>query len=199
MTRRLTASLIPVVLLCAPAFVLSAAPAPRPARPLARPAAPATRPAAPATRPAAPATRPAAAPARLPGSRPAAGGAGKAEPLPTQEELQALFDAGDYTQVLQKMGRVLTLKGAAAKAYDRHGLLRLKGESHLRLKQSAPAASAFGDAAEVAADPNDKAVDLATELLIKRSPNLKYTAKARDKNNPPEPIDMVEPAGRKSA
>jgi hypothetical protein len=194
MTRRLTASLIPVVFLCGPAWVSAAAPAPRPTGPMTRPAAPVTRPAAPASKPVAPAAR-----APAPGSRPAAGGAGKAEPLPTQEELRALYDAGDYTQVLQKMGRVLILKGTAAKAYDRHGLLRLKAESHLRLKQAGAAAAAFDDAAEVAADPNDKAVDLATELLIKRSPNLKFTAKARDKNNPPEPIDIVEAQGRKSA
>ena len=113
MIRRLTASLIPAVFLLVPVVTSGAAPPNRPAVPVASPA---TRPSAPSTRPAPPATRPVAVAPRPAAPRPATGAAGKAEPLPTQEDLQALFDAGDYTQVLQKMGRVLILKARRGQA-----------------------------------------------------------------------------------
>src|SRR5690349_9288162 len=56
------------------------------------------------------------------------------DPLPTPEEIHQTFDQQQYPQVLQKLQRVLQLKGLAAKPYDRHDLLRLKGETHLRMK-----------------------------------------------------------------
>ena len=88
------------------------------------------------------------------------------EPLATQEDIQQLYNQGKHAAVLQKLQRVLLLKGAAAAPYDRHALLRLKGESHLRSKQNGPAAQAFNAAAEEAADPTARAIDLSTEFLI---------------------------------
>src|SRR5436309_2378435 len=113
---------------------------------------------------------------------PVASQAAGAEPLPTQDDIHQLFDQGKYPLVLQKLQRVLLLKGAAAKPYDRHDLLRLKGETQLRLKAQTAAAQAFAEAAdEVAKDTQGGDVDRATALLIKRSQNFAYTPKAREK------------------
>src|SRR5215203_3939895 len=43
--------------------------------------------------------------------------------LPTADELHQSFKDGNYKETLQKLSRVLALKGDAAKAYDRHDLL----------------------------------------------------------------------------
>lgn len=120
------------------------------------------------------------------------------EPLATQEDIQQHYNEGKHAAVLQKLQRVLLLKGAAASPYDRHALLRLKGESHLRSKQNGPAAQAFNDAAGEAADPTAKAIDLSTEFLIKRAPALTYTGKAKERAKE-GPIDILDAASRKRA
>jgi hypothetical protein len=125
-----------------------------------------------------------------------------AEPLPTQGDIQQTFDRGKYPLVLQELNRVLVLKGAAAKAYDRHALLRLKGETHLRMKAAAPAAQAFADAAAETEDAQAADVDRATALLIKRSSQQAYAPKARGpkgREKAAEAIGIVEPDGRKRA
>jgi hypothetical protein len=128
-------------------------------------------------------------------SRPAAG----AEALPTAAEIHELFDQGKYPQVLQKLQRVLILKGAAAKPYDRHDLLRLRGETQLRLKTPVPAAQSFAEAAEATDDAAAVAVDRATALLIKRSQQQAYTPKNNGKGKAPETIPIIEPESRKKA
>lgn len=120
-----------------------------------------------------------------------------ADPLPTPEEIHAAFDQQQYSQVLQKLQRVLLLKGAAAAPYDRHDLLRLKGETHLRMKAAQPAVQAFDDAAGETSDLKQAAVDRATAVLIKRSPALHYLPKVKEKGKPVEPIDIVDAEGRK--
>jgi hypothetical protein len=130
-----------------------------------------------------------------------------ADPLPTAAEIHQLFDEGKYPQVLQKLQRVLILKGAAAKPYDRHDLLRLRGETQLHLKSAVPAAQSFTEAADATEDAAAIAVDRATALLIKRSPQLAYAPKNNGKAKPAagaaaaaaEPIPIVDPASRKKA
>ena len=109
------------------------------------------------------------------------------EPLPTQEELHQLYDQQKYPQVLQKLARVMVLKGVPAKAFDHHDLLRLKGETQLRLKATAAAEQAFNEAAKEAPDPNAAALDLATEILIHRAQGGQYMPKPREKGKPPPP------------
>lgn len=123
-----------------------------------------------------------------------------AEALPTQDDIHQLFDQGKYPLALQKLQRVLVLKGAAAKPYDRHDLLRLKAETHLRMKVQAAAAQAFTEAADEAGqDTHAGDVDRAMALLIKRSQNFAYTPKVREKGKPTDPINIVEAETRKQA
>jgi hypothetical protein len=122
-----------------------------------------------------------------------------AEALPTAAEIHQLYDEGKYPQVLQKLQRVLILKGPAAKPYDRHDLLRLRGETQLRLKTPVPAAQSFTEAAEATDDAAAIAVDRATALLIKRSPQQAFTPKNTGKGKAPDAIPIVEPESRKKA
>lgn len=122
-----------------------------------------------------------------------------AEALPTAAEIHQLYDEGKYPQVLQKLQRVLILKGAAAKPYDRHDLLRLRGETQLRLKSAVPAAQSFTEAAEATDDAAAIAVDRATALLIKRSQQQAFTPKNSGKGKAAEAIPIVEPESRKKA
>jgi len=122
------------------------------------------------------------------------------EPLPTQDELHQLFDQQKYSQVLQKLQRVLILKGMAAKPYDRHDLLRLRGEAFLRLKLSQQAEQAFTEASKEALDANAVALDLATQLLIHRSPAAQYQPKSKDsKGKIQDPIPIIDAEKRKEA
>jgi hypothetical protein len=122
------------------------------------------------------------------------------DPLPTQDELHQLFDQQKYSQVLQKLQRVLILKGIAAKPYDRHDLLRLRGEASLRLKMPQQAEQAFTEASKEAVDPNDRALDLATQLLIHRSPAAQYQPKSKGSNGKMQDvIPILDPEKRKGA
>src|SRR3954452_17311273 len=111
-----------------------------------------------------------------------------AEPLPTAAEIHQLYDEGKYPEVLQKLQRWLILRGEATKPYDRHDLLRLRGETQLHLKSQAPAAQSFTDAAAATEDAAAIAVDRATALLIKRSQQLAYTPKNSPKGKAAEAI-----------
>lgn len=122
-----------------------------------------------------------------------------ADPLPTQAEIQQLFNEQKYPDVLQRLGRVLILKGDAAKPYNRHALLRLKGETHLRMKATTPATQAFDDASKAAPDPIAAAEDYAMTLLIRRSPGLQFTTKSRDPSTRPAPMDILDPVARRAA
>ncbi len=122
-----------------------------------------------------------------------------ADPLPTQEEIRDLYKDGKYAAVLQKIARVLVLKGEAAKPYDRHELLRLKGETHLQLRATRPAQAAFGDAAAATDNPEAQATDTAMQLLVKRATTFAYVPKTHDKSRPAEPIPLLDPEKRKLA
>src|SRR5215218_333150 len=66
-----------------------------------------------------------------------------ADPIPTLQELQQLQTDKQWQPLLQKLSRVLGLRGDAAKNYDRYELFSMKGEAHAQLKQPVPAISAF--------------------------------------------------------
>jgi hypothetical protein len=119
--------------------------------------------------------------------------------LPTTEEIHARFDLGDYTGVLRDLNHVLSLGGKAIEGYDKHELLTLRGETHLRLKQTDAAAAAFRQAAKATDDPQKSNVDLATEILIHRSAQLAYTPKIVGAGEKHTPISIIEPDNRKLA
>jgi len=126
-----------------------------------------------------------------------------ADALPTSSEIKEAFEAQQYPQVLQKLNRVLILKGKAAQDYNRHDLLLIKAETHLRLKAMSAAAQAFQEASKEAPDGPAAANDIATELLVRKSTaTLTYQPKAKDpadKTKSLPTIDIVEPEDRKKA
>lgn len=137
-----------------------------------------------------------AAPAENPGARPVAP---QPEPLPTVDEVRRQLETGDAAEGLKQINRLLALRGKAAEGYDRHELLSLKGDAHLKLKANQAALVAFRQAAAATDDPQQQAVARATELLIKRSKNLAYTPKKVARGDKAEPIDIADPASRQKA
>jgi hypothetical protein len=122
-----------------------------------------------------------------------------AEPLPTQDDIQRLFDQNQYPRVLQKIAQVLMLKGNAAKPYDRHDLLRLKAETQLRLKAYGAAEQAFNAAAGETDNRTLAAVDLSTSVLIRKSRAGQYQPTAKVDGSFPGPISVIDPESRKWA
>jgi hypothetical protein len=116
----------------------------------------------------------------------------------TEAQLQQMFKDGDYQGVALKATRVLQIKGEAAKAYDRPKVLMLKGEAQLRLKQVSQALDAFASAAKETTDAKEAATATATEMLVRKSPGLKYTVRPKG-GGKPETLDILDEAGRKQA
>jgi hypothetical protein len=104
-------------------------------------------------------------------------GAAPADPLPTIEDVQALYDKGEYNETLKGAARLLSLKGKAAEGVDRYALLMLRAESHLRLKATSGATTALAEAAKAAPDDESAAKARALAILVKRSKNLQFTPK----------------------
>lgn len=115
------------------------------------------------------------------------------------DDIRQLVSDGKHREALQKLSRVLALKGDAAGQYDRHELLRLKAESHLNIKDTAAAASAFAAAAKEAPDDAARAQDKASELVVKRSKNLQFTPKPAKKGGKTGPFDITTMESRKEA
>jgi hypothetical protein len=136
-----------------------------------------------------------------------------ADDLPSQQELHDLFKAGQYQPLLQKLSRVLGLKGAAAVAYDQVDLTMLRGETFLQLKQQAKAVEQYQAAWKMltAANPQNardpKTADeqkrqiRATLLLFSRSQNLQFTPKHRPTapEQPAGPFPLTDLEQRKPA
>ena len=112
-----------------------------------------------------------------------------AVPLPTQDQLQEAFDAGNYQDVQKGLNRLLALKGKAADPYDRSALLSLRGETHLRQNMPSVAATDFEEAAKATGDRKKSA---ASSIVISNtSPMLlplNSTARVCAMNRLPPPI-----------
>ena len=120
------------------------------------------------------------------------------DPLPSMQELQQLQTDKQWQPLLQKLSRVLSLRGDAAKNFDRYELFMMKGEAHAQLKQPAPAAIAFADAAKEAGPQKERvAVANSTALLIKRSQTFVYKRKTpTTQPGDAKEIDVLDPAKR---
>ncbi|MGF1632681.1 MAG: hypothetical protein ACFCVE_02425 [Phycisphaerae bacterium] len=93
---------------------------------------------------------------------PAAAAAAIADGPLTQGQLEQLLAERDYAGVLRESSRVLALRGQAAAGYDRHAVLLLKAEAHLRQRQLRLAQRALEEAVTAAADiPEAAGGDLA--------------------------------------
>src|SRR4051812_17173182 len=119
----------------------------------------------------------------------------EAEALPTGDELHQLYKDKQYQPLLQKIARVLLLRGNAAKRYDRVDLLMLKGDTHLQLKEQSLAGNAYAAAIKEIndqTDPKEAAVAKAMALLIKRSRNNMFTPQTAPPGKVPQPISIVD-------
>lgn len=122
------------------------------------------------------------------------------EPLPTIDELHQLFKDHDYPALLQKLNRVLQLRGDAAKPYDLIELNLLKVDAHLQLKELSLATSAATAAVRLIDEdrtpPKEAAVARATELMLQRSRAWAYTPRVFPAGHPPQPLGIVDPDAR---
>jgi len=123
-------------------------------------------------------------------------------PVATADQLQAMFDQGQFKDLLPALNTSLAEKSTAAKPDVRYALLMLKGETLLRMKASASAQDAFKAASlVVGADDKSVAIAKATVALVKRSGNAKYQPKAKaDNSTAQQPaIDILTTDSRKQA
>jgi len=120
--------------------------------------------------------------------------------LPTMQQIQSLYDAANYNDLLKALAKVLPLKGKAAEPYDRQKLLQIKLETHMKLKQQAPAVATLNEMADATDDEPAKQSARATIQLIKRSKLFIYTPKPPKKTaKAPAPLDITDPIARKAA
>jgi hypothetical protein len=115
----------------------------------------------------------------------------QAQPVPTPQELQQMFDAKQYHTCLQQIARVLRVKGDAASAYDPDQLQLLRGECFIRLGDRAQAIRAF-TTAQKSANHSMALTARANLLIVQASPAFKYDAGSGT-------IDIAEPQSRKQA
>ena len=124
----------------------------------------------------------------------------KADPLPTMQEMEVLYNEKQWQPLLQKTSRVLPLRGQAAQNYDRYQIYMWRGEAQLQLKANSQAVAMFKDAAEETTEPEKIATARASALLVKRSNNGKYTRKSPATQPAGEKtFDVTDPAKRKDA
>jgi len=129
-----------------------------------------------------------------PGSREANGDA-----LPSQNDVRRTFDRGDYNGTLQKLARVVGLKGEAAAGYDKYALWMLKGESHLRLKQIKQANDAFGMAARETDDDVEGATARALQRLLGESKAFQVKRRFPRRGEKVHTADVLDPDQRDQA
>jgi hypothetical protein len=128
------------------------------------------------------------------------------EPLPTANQAHQEFTDGKYREAIKSISKIAASREWQAKQFDKHDLLLLKGEAHLKLKESAAAAAAFEAASKETTDKPAAAVAHMTSILIKKCIGTHFIPKATaDKRIPGKSptdrltIDIVEPEMRKEA
>ncbi|MGH7176465.1 MAG: hypothetical protein ACREJC_03705 [Tepidisphaeraceae bacterium] len=120
--------------------------------------------------------------------------------LPTMQELRALLNEKQYQPLLQKVARVLSLKGQAGQSYDRYECLMLKGEAHLQLKTNSAAMAAFTEAAKDSKTSIEGATARAMIVLMKKSQAFAYNRKTpTTQPGDAKSIDILDRAKRKDA
>jgi len=111
---------------------------------------------------------------------------------PTLQDVQQKMDAGQYQDALRLISPLLA--SAGDNNGTRYQLLMLRGEALLQSQQRVPAANVFDVAAKIAPDAKATAAARANVLLLRASPDNKYTPKSGG-----TPIDILQPASRKEA
>lgn len=115
--------------------------------------------------------------------QPAQPGTGQtAPPLPTMDELKQMFESGDYQAAVQQSGRVLRLRGEAAKPYDRTAVQLLRGKTLLALDDPRAARRSFEDAQK--SETNDISMTAHGYVtLLSRSKLSIYTPRTGNKTS----------------
>ena len=120
----------------------------------------------------------------------------------SQDDLQKLFDAKQYKELLPKVSRALALHGPAAAGYDRYKLYMMKGEASLQTRSKSAAMDAFKQAAKATGE-HDAATRASADAVLARevTGNMTYIPKTgTPKGDKPEPIDILaSDDSRKSA
>jgi hypothetical protein len=118
------------------------------------------------------------------------------EPLPSGDQLHQLFKDKQYTVLLQKLSRVLQLRGDAARVYDKIDLLLLKADTHLQLKEQSLAVAAASAAVKLIdedhTDLKQAAVAKATEKLLKQTHGYTFTPRTAPRGQLPQPISLLD-------
>jgi hypothetical protein len=119
--------------------------------------------------------------------------------LKTPEELQSMFDQGQYSTMLSDLNATLAAKSSPTDKPVRYTLLMLKGEALLRTKSADAAFDAFHAASLIGPDDKSIALARATASLIKHSSAGKYQPKSAAGATTAAAIDIVDPNSRKQA
>src|SRR5579871_6356445 len=90
------------------------------------------------------------------------------EPLPTASDAHQQFNDGKFRDAIKSISKIAASREWQAKQFDKHDLLLLKGEAHLRLKETIAAAAAFDAASRETSDKPAIALDHTTSVLIKK-------------------------------
>ncbi len=90
-------------------------------------------------------------------------------PVPTDQDLQKMYDQKEYRTCLQQTARVLQLRGDAAHAYDPFTLQMRRGECFLNLGDWGTAVMAYRAAVAAAHTATEGEQARAMELLVKAS------------------------------
>jgi hypothetical protein len=123
-------------------------------------------------------------------------------PLPTEKEIRAQVDAGEYRDALKGLLRVLELKGKQAEGIDRVPLLMLRAECQMQIKQTKAALDSLEEArkeALAAQRPEDVGMALAMSTLIKKSFAFKYKPRTSTGPVTGQPIDILDRKARAEA
>ncbi|HUO07518.1 MAG TPA: hypothetical protein VM008_04395 [Phycisphaerae bacterium] len=115
--------------------------------------------------------------------------------LPTDQDLQKMFDQKEYRSCLQQTARVLRLQGDAAKAYDPFTLQMRRGECFLNLGDWPTAAYAYHAAFTAAPSAAQAEQARAMEALVKASRSGQYFSS----KSPNDPINIISLKTRQEA
>lgn len=112
------------------------------------------------------------------------------------KKIEDAYAAGQYRPALEGIAGLMPGLQSDDDKATRYQLLMIKGESLLRTDNRMLAVSAFEAATKNAVDARALAVARANALLVRASPDNKYTPKTGENKTP---IDILDPAARKNA
>jgi hypothetical protein len=120
-------------------------------------------------------------------------------PAASSDDIQAMFDAGKFRQVLRETAIVLSLRDAEKMGYDLHDIWLLKAEAHLRLRQQILSGGAFESASKLAPDSATADLDHATGQAVGESKAGVYIPVTDRDDIRAKGFSLIDPADRPKA